>query len=86
MGLSREKVMELYYEDTWHWVFVGIHILKSQVLFQTSPDLIKRPQEPKPTNETNKNTKNPPLSLLSVLPFFFKQHTLFFFFFFNFFI
>ena len=36
MGLSREKVTELYYEDTWHWVFVGIHILKSPVLPQTS--------------------------------------------------
>ena len=71
MGLSREKVTELYYEDTWHWVFVGIHILKSPVLPQTSPDLIKKPQEPKPTNQTNKNTKNSPLSLLSVSPFFF---------------
>ena len=71
MGLSWEKVTELYYEDTWHWVFVGIHILKSQVLPQTSPDLIKRPQEPKQTNQPNKNIqKNPPLSLLSVLPFF----------------
>ena len=58
MGLSWEKVTELYYEDTWHWVFVGIHILKSQVLPQTSPDLIKRPQEPKQTNQT-KTYKKP---------------------------
>ena len=55
MGLSCEKVTELYYESTWHWVFVGIHILKSQVSPQTPPDPIKRSQEPKQT----KNQKNP---------------------------